>query len=53
MRGGVGVSSITFTFVAMEAVSGIVNVIESHSPFVRKRKQQQQHQGETYAVKWL
>ena len=41
-------SSITFTFVATEAVSGIVNVIESHSPFVRKRKQQ--HQGEMCTV---
>ena len=53
MRGGVGVSSITFTFVATEAGSGILNVTESHSPFVRKRKQQQHHQGEMYIVKWL
>lgn len=49
VRGGVGVSSITFTFVAMEAVSGVVGVLESHSPFIKKRKQQ--HQGEMCGCK--
>ena len=49
MRGGVGVSSITFTFVATEAVSGVVSGLESHSPFVKKRKQH--HQGEMCAVR--
>ena len=48
LKGGVGVSSITFTFVGAEAgqvpgtgyglVGGLWNTVESYSPFVNKKK---------------
>ena len=48
LKGGVGVSSITFTFVGTEAgqvlgtvhglVGGLWNTVESYSPFVHKKK---------------
>ena len=43
VRGGVGVSSITFTYVTpgLEVIKGNMSAIDSHSPFVRKRNKQQ------------